>query len=127
MAFPEPTSGLQVAGLHLFQALDHRREPLPRTVESATLRALEQALTQQRGECVAEVFEDSTGCRFPRWAPTVRQLPVPGTKLYTTPQPSADAVRELVLRWRDYGKDCGGSQVWGKCADELESLLGRGG
>ena len=51
--------------------------------------AIEQALTQQRGECVAEVFEDSTGCRFPRWAPTVRQLPVPGTKLYTTPQPSA--------------------------------------
>lgn len=41
-------------------------------------------------------------------------------------QKSGEGLRELVQRWRDYGKDCGVSQVWGKCADELESLLTEG-
>ena len=61
--------------------------------------ALEQALTQQRGGAA--------------------------------PQPSADAVRELVKRWRDrdfYAWDEAGPQeARENCADELESLLGRGG
>lgn len=50
----------------------------------------------------------------------------------TTPQPSADAVRELVRRWRGSGKDwysndfdIRGSERR-KCADELESLLSGG-
>lgn len=55
-----------------------------------------------------------------------------------TPQPSADAVRELVQRWRDEARDMieihGSDQTFvcvadalDKMADELESLLGRGG
>lgn len=39
----------------------------------------------------------------------------------TTPQPSADAVRELVKRWRGSGK-----AIAHICADELESLLSGG-
>ena len=54
----------------------------------------------------------------------------------TTPQPSADAVRELVKRWReyaagtkkyamgDYESGCAAEQ--NRCADELESLLSGG-
>ena len=39
----------------------------------------------------------------------------------TTPQPSADAVRELVERWRSNGHP-----YVSDCADELESLLSGG-
>lgn len=85
-------------------------------VTDSALRALEQALTKQRGEAVAEVrkgyIDNFVFC------PDPNSLPI-GTKLYTTtPQPSADAVRELVKRWRGSGK-----AIAHICADELESLL----
>lgn len=95
--------------------------------------ALEQALTQQRGECVAEVVAVDPVSPFDHrrtWSPDrtlvwsskldglgCLNLPI-GTKLYTTPQPSADAVRELVERWR-----ANGHPYVSDCADELESLL----
>lgn len=54
---------------------------------------------------------------------------------YTTPQPSADAVRELVRRWRECAKSAANGPMFDgaseyavagtyiACADELESLL----
>lgn len=80
-----------------------------------------------------------TDRRLPHFAAAEVQLfngyePKIGDKLYTTPQPSADAVRELVQRWRISASVCGESEysdgardAFSQCADELESLLGRGG
>ncbi len=114
------------------------------SVDSCALRALEQALTQQRGECwplnknpkdgwtfdpsfLDEVKTRAEQSDIGEFAPCLEGVESVLIALRgmgdTTPQPSADAVRELVKRWRGYGKDCGVSQVWGKCADELESLL----
>lgn len=90
--------------------------------------ALEQALTQQRGECEAVYqFRDAYGA----WRDTTKahydiETSLDRRTLYTTPQPSADAVRELVQRWRT---EKTGLSALG-CANELElkleSLLGRG-
>ena len=51
----------------------------------------------------------------------------------TTPQPSADAVRELVRRWRISASVCGETEysdgardAFSQCARELESLLSGG-
>jgi hypothetical protein len=83
-----------------------------------------QALTQQRGSAsydagmamhwieryAAGIDEE---CQLDRIA-----------EAFTTPQPSADAVRELVKRWRD--QDARKHSAPGDrsdCADELESLL----
>lgn len=109
-------------------------------------RALEQALTQQRGAPFA-------------WAMTDHQADGPMTilttnredakfwgeqgidvePLYKSPQPSADAVRELVQRWRSaasendklYQRTKGyehkdRSDTLDACADELEYLLSGG-
>lgn len=97
--------------------------------EETVIRALEQALTQQRGEVsydagmamhwieryAAGIDEE---CQLDRIA-----------EAFTTPQPSADAVRELVKRWRGLSvKSHRDGQYQGHdtlrlCADELESLL----
>lgn len=128
--------------------------------------ALEQALTQQRGEVLdrparvggrdfkagelvqrvvgrahAEYDRHHGGCLRHPYTGELRDyrdvesdpdgtLCVgPGPLAATTPQPSADAVRELLKRWRGSGKDwysndfdIRGSERR-KCADELESLL----
>ena len=64
----------------------------------AITSALEQALTQQRGDAepVAFVFHELTGeVRLVWYSQSAMHNPPPsGTKLYTTLQPSADAVRE---------------------------------
>ena len=96
-------------------------------------RAIEQALTQQRGEAVAEVRKGSIDNFV--FCPDPNSLPI-GTKLYTTThQPSADAVRELVKRWRACAKSAANGPMFDgaseyavagtyiACADELESLL----
>ena len=57
-----------------------------RSLKPTAKRARELDASEARHKPVAEVYEDSTGCRFPRWAPAVRQLPEPGTKLYATPR-----------------------------------------
>ena len=56
----------------------------------------------------------------------------------TTPQPSADAVRELVKRWREFAKSAANGPMFDgaseyavagtyiACADELESLISGG-
>ena len=95
-----------------------------------------QALTQQRGEPFA-------------WAMTDHQADGPMTilttnredakfwgeqgidvePLYKSPQPSADAVRELVKRWRDKAKrtdaEDRADDALEFCADELEAALTR--
>lgn len=67
-------------------------------------RALEQALTQQRRECEAAVeilgWKDNATPRL-RFLTKIVNLPA-GTKLYTTPQPSADAVREVIGSMRNF-------------------------
>ena len=88
----------------------------------AAIRELkEQALTQQRGEAVARVIFTNRKKPDVEWlTDTVKR----DTLLYATPQPSADAVRELVKRWRD--QDARKHSAPGDrsdCADELESLL----
>lgn len=103
-------------------------------VERIAIRAIEQALTKQRGDAepVAFVFHELTGeVRLVWYSQSAMHNPPPsGTKLYTTPQPSADAVRELVQRWRDRSASMALTSYTGatldKCADELESLLSGG-
>jgi hypothetical protein len=73
------------------------------------LRAIEQALTQQR-VCPACASDTESYCCACGWA-----------SVEATPQPGAEALRELVQRWREDG-----SPYMDDCADELESLLGRG-
>lgn len=73
------------------------------SLDECALAAIEQALTQQRGECVAEIVDNPRpeGMRANEYWPSLdiawkqswMTFPI-GTKLYTTPQPSADAVRE---------------------------------
>lgn len=112
-------------------------------------RALEQALTQQRGECAASAslkeivpaekrnYLDDNGnprsiedeayahgwnaCR----SATIKKLE------HTTPQPSAEGLRELVRDWnqradRSDAEDKA-EDAYAACADELESLLAGGG
>ena len=102
--------------------------------------ALEQALTQQRGELPsAKTFASAVWCD---WM-TNEQADKLGAELHawlgahvaTTPQPSADAVRELVKRWRECAKSAANGPMFDgaseyavagtyiDCADELESLL----
>lgn len=112
------------------------------------LRAIEQALTQQRGEVPAAggvpfghywVWKDGTAQFLlgqSNWALESACKSV--TPLYTTPQPSADAVRELVKRWRACAKSAANGPMFDgaseyavagtyiDCADELESLLSGG-
>ena len=104
-------------------------------VLNAALRALEQALTQKRGLVVGTWQGNAAARGEPggpvKWADGLTYSSIPdGTMLYTTPQPRADAVRELVKRWRtgaslctrqDYGD--GARDALNECADELESLL----
>ena len=107
----------------------------------AAIRELkEQALTQQRGELPsAKTFAsavwrdwmtneqaDKLGAELHAWL---------GAHVATTPQPSADAVRELVKRWRECAKSAANGPMFDgaseyavagtyiACADELESLL----
>ena len=110
------------------------------TAISFALRAIEQALTQQRGELPsAKTFAsavwrdwmtneqaDKLGAELHAWL---------GAHVATTPQPSADAVRELVKRWRECAKSAANGPMFDgaseyavagtyiACADELESLL----
>jgi hypothetical protein len=118
--------------------------------------ALEQALTQQRGECEAvawqvewidnagdptryiayceEDADDKLGVLSDGEAATAKVIP-----LYTTPQPGAEALRELVQRILDwqpltsinkadrlYQILVGAGLPFESVTDELESLLGRG-
>ena len=94
----------------------------------AITSALEQALTKQRGDDVESaaraLFEaqaDPLAASWDRqWGPTKElwRKVARGNLYATTPKPSADAVRELVKRWRGSGK-----AIAHICADELESLL----
>jgi hypothetical protein len=104
-------------------------------------RALEQALTQQRGSQLGD-FQvawdavcEALNLVCPEWTNNgqtgLQSAVITIQKLAAaTPQPSADAVRELVKRWRtgaglctrqDYGD--GARDALNECADELESLL----
>lgn len=113
--------------------------------------ALEQALTQRRGEASARI--EDLGIHTPMQhgersdaeqaysitAHDFEKNPIGSrdwtiywrgwwhrSQLYaTTPQPSADAVRELVRRWRNEFGEFHEAKL--DCADELESLLGRAG
>ena len=92
------------------------------TEDNRALRAIEQALTQQRGEAVYLIrgefggWTEQSKAAHEWW--NGRENAPERRILYTTPQPSADAVRELVQRWRGSGK-----AIAYICADELESLL----
>ncbi len=117
-------------------------------LDRCVIRAIEQALTQQRGEPVAWRFVTENRRHGPQrghWR-DVKDAGMPPQSedladgvtvefAYTTPQPSADAVRELVKRWRDEAakirKDEGRdgdifARVISDMADELESLLSGG-
>lgn len=104
-------------------------------LDRAVIRALEQALTQQRGECVGTWQGNAAARGEPggpvKWADGLTYSSIPdGTKLYTTPQPGAEALRELVQRWRDKSQlpplpDAAYAQAR-VCARELESLMARG-
>lgn len=100
----------------------------------------EQAMTQQRGG-----FSDVGNWLWVQlmdWCRSQRIAPATQDKLFgiverarkqfpaTTPQPSADAVRELVQRWRKAATESvlrDRQRIYLACSDELESLLGRGG
>lgn len=93
-------------------------------------RALEQALTQQRGEAIYQ-FRDAYGA----WRDTTKshyQVEDRHDKriLYTTPQPSADAVRELVSKMYGGAVAVGSDGQWVSVRryllDELESLISGG-
>jgi hypothetical protein len=106
--------------------------------------ALEQALTQQRGDSLADAAREiDDHWEAPRDSDGTIAIPI--RRLHklrdalnaTTPQPGAEALRELVQRWRGLA-DSGlrRSGTWDgkdmcdrieKMADELESLLARGG
>lgn len=69
-------------------------------LEQDILRALEQALTQKRGLVVGTWQGNAAARGEPggpvKWADGLTYSSIPdGTMLYTTPQPSADAVREI--------------------------------
>lgn len=102
----------------------------------AALRAIEQALTQQRGDDVESaaraLFEaqaDPLAASWDRqWGPTKElwRNVARGNLYATTPQPSADAVRELVKRWREDAEIADRNtegNSYASCADELESML----
>ncbi len=92
--------------------------------------AIEQALTQQRGERFADDIRAFGACFM-----LDGQRVDPERIFYITPQPSADAVRELVKRWRECAKSAANGPMFDgaseyavagtyiDCADELESLL----
>lgn len=131
-----------------FNAADCKRGEVSPTYAPA-LRALEQALTQQRGPAepvatlqVCPPNSDGTAAYFidrVRDTDAFSKLAPGHYELYTTPQPSADAVlvpRELVGDARDWVRayadafDCPDEDpTMDVCrvARELESLLGRGG
>lgn len=100
-------------------------------VSIGDIRVIEQALTQQRGEAIARVIFTSRKKPDVEWlTDTVKR----DTLLYTTPQPSEDAVREVIgsmLNFADVADKCelteGNAQVairaW---ATQLESLLSGG-
>lgn len=112
-------------------------------LEQDILRAIEQALTQQRGsvEPIAWAATDYqadgpiTQYTSDRYAAEYYEsIGLDVCPLYaTTPQPSADAVRELVKRWRVSARVCGETEysdgardAFSQCSDELESLLSGG-
>lgn len=82
--------------------------------------ALEQALTQQRGERFADDIRAFGACFM-----LDGQRVDPERIFYTTPQPSADAVRELVQRWmiESNWRSGGLGATYKRCADDLLSLL----
>lgn len=135
----------------------------------AITRAIEQAMTQQRGDdeavdrdAWAEALELPEGYTVEEflpggwhyaWTRTDGERMVSGTTWNhpalaaiaawqyapaTTPHPSADAVRELVKRWRECAKSAANGPMFDgaseyavagtyiDCADELESLLSGG-
>lgn len=142
---PKPPSAASVSErlLALADEIDRQARECP-TVDwrpnahenARTLRALEQALTQQRGDR-APLSERLY--RGPAHDPLGRERGMePQATADPTPQPGAEALRELVAGWRhiagpDRNTYVGSeasktfSQVLKQCADELESLLGRGG
>ena len=105
------------------------------TAISFALRAIEQALTQQRGELPsAKTFAsavwrdwmtneqaDKLGAELHAWL---------GAHVATTPQPSADAVRELVSKMYGGAVAVGSDGQWVSVRryllDELESLISGG-
>lgn len=128
-----PVKDFHVEGMSITK--DAAREAVKRV-------SLEQALTQQRGELPsAKTFAsavwrdwmtneqaDKLGAELHAWL---------GAHVATTPQPSADAVRELVKRWRgeagqlleDHGGDRAAvcvADAMQSMADELESLISGG-
>ncbi len=126
------------------------------SVDSCALSALEQALTQQRGEAAAhasgvpgritdslvsiveaamhDCYMDHDDYRIT--TALLHDMAVAAVEVAsTTPQPGAEALRELVQRWRkeldrssvsndDYNH--GFDVAKSTCCHELESLLGRG-
>lgn len=127
------------------------------SVDSCALSAIEQALTQQRGESSRpgmSYWAVQMPGKMPKlygayafaelnWYPDeggalVRLQEVERIGEPTTPQPSADAVRELVKRWRACAKSAANGPMFDgaseyavagtyiACADELESLLSGG-
>lgn len=104
------------------------------SLDECALAAIEQALTQQRGEAVARVIFTNRKKPDVEWlTDTVKR----DTLLYTTPQPSADAVRELVRRWRDEAERIAAQEEHANSpedyagfldakTDELESLISGG-
>lgn len=106
---------------------------------NTALRAIEQALTQQRGEAVAWRFVTENrrhGPQLGHWR-DVKDAGMPPQSedladgvtvefAYTTNQPSADAVRELVLLSRGLAKrtfNRSTAEMYIHFADKLESLL----
>lgn len=136
---------------------EHQSETKWELDRSRIQSALEQALTQQRGSAadiaalislVAELRDDQQEDEKhahenggdPVTLATATVLRIVADKIQaiidTTPQPGAEALRELVQRWRkeldrssvsndDYSH--GFDVAKATCCHELESLLGRGG